>query len=1084
MQKIINFKIVTIFLSMVLLTGCQEDNKDNELTKNKTIQYSVQAISLNNQGVGEMGLFDYTKATATFEKLAAENTKWPLAQQNLAIALLNRQKPGDEEHAIAIAKQLLINNPKNLVAQYIIAILNFNQGLCEQALPYFESILKADKSDAYAYYFAGQCHLQKGEAQMALDLYQQAIKADAYLRSAYYGSFMAAQRLAQTDMAKKMLNAYQKLASNPKARLAEIKYTRMGPKANASSIFVQSSEPVTKSKPPFFNTPKLIDGINEIQQYGIVNLQQEQGQEQEPQLYVVSDNRLNLYTHFTSQPQKLENFTTELNAGSHLLAWGDINNDGKIDAYITGAKDQLYLQNDNGLEAVDMSAFGLKGLSSKAVRLIDADHDGDLDVLVLNRKGEFEIWNNNLNNTFTALSEKTNLPTVDGYTKIYLQDIDADRDVDIILMQEHQFTVLLNDRMWDYEILEGSNYKESINNLFIADNNINGMPELNLTFADGSVSSLEFSHETNGFKKIASIQALSGQIYAQLDVNGDARAEYLTLNPQTIKVYDSQGKSLESIELAAITAIKQFNGLSGPELLALKNKQLYYIAASENRKPYVLLDFSGKEDDANSVRSNYSGIGTHVVLHNESFYAIADGFQNGSGVDQDYQAITLAAGTKNPIDFIEMEWSDGVYQTELGLQTKHYHRITETQRQLSSCPVIFAWNHGKYEFISDVLGVGGIGFALGRHEYGTPRPWENYLLSADQLQVDKGYFKLQFTEPMEESAYLDAIQIEAVDVPDSWSMTLDERMGISEPKVTGLAVYYQSMINPEHVYNQRGDEVTGQALNTDKKAIKILNEDHRFLGLVDEQVITMTFEKALQGNYQFIFNGWVEYGYSQTMFAAWQAGQVAHAPTLEYLVDGEWKVLLKEFGYPAGMPRNASVAINIPEHTHKLRLRTNMEIYFDQLGLARLGKPESLTLHQVSLYSAELKQLGFPQRKNNQQRVPSYDFSQIQPFWDTRYMSGAYTHLGNITELLEHQDNAVAIIGAGEGIEVKFKDDLPKLKEGYTRHFILKFKGWAKDMDILTKGGESLAPIPADGTISDQARKLNKKYNNRYNAGK
>lgn len=1082
MQKINNLKIFTLIISLIFFSACQEDDKANTLFKQnlQTVEYSTQAISLNNQGVGEMGLFDYAKATKTFEKLVAENKKWPLAQQNLAIALLNRQKPEDEEKAISIAQSLLTKNSDNLIAQYIIAILKFNQGLCEQALPYFESIMKADNRDAYAYYFAGQCHLQNGEAQLALDLYQKAIKADGYLRSAYYGSFMAAQRLAQTEIAKQMLDAYQKLAVNPKARLAEIKYTRMGPKANARAITVDSKELAIFSKAPYFIKPQLINGVENIQQFGIVNL----NQTHQPQLYVVNKNTLYLYDNFTSRPQKLDSFTTHLNKGNHLLAWGDVNNDGKIDVYVTGSSDQLYIQSGKAFEAVNMTAFGLKGLSSKAVRVIDADHDGDLDLLLLSQTGQFEIWNNNLNNTFTALSNKTTLPTDDGYEKIIVQDIDADRDVDIVLLKEYQFTVLFNDRMWDYKLLNGSNHETEIKNIFIADNNINGLPELNLAFEDNKVLSLEFNHETESFKEMASINGINGQLKYQLDVNGDGLSEFTVLNSQGIEIYDTQGKLSESIVLDDIDAIKVLNTTQGPELMALKNHQLYYIAASENRMPYVLLDFSGKQDDANSVRSNYSGIGTHVVLHNESFYSTADTFQNGNGIDQDYQAISLATGTKNPLDFIELEWSDGVYQTELSLQASSYHRVTETQRQLSSCPVIFSWNNGKYEFVSDVLGVGGIGFALGRHEYGTPRSWENYLLTADQLEPDNGYFKLQFTEPMEESAYLDTIQIEVVDIPNEWSMTLDERMGISEPQVTGQAVYYQSIIKPESVFNRAGDDVTELALKTDKKAIELLNEDHRFLGLVDEQIITMEFEQELKGNYQFIFNGWVEYGYSQTMFAAWQAGQVAQAPTLEYQVNGQWKVLLEEFGYPAGMPRNASVPINIPEKTLKLRLRTNMEIYFDQLGLAQFSQPDSIIHHQISLHSAELKQLGFPQRKNNHQRVPFYDFSQIQPFWDTRYMQGAYTQLGEVTELLEHQDNALAIIGAGEGIEMKFTDDLPQLDEGYTRYFILKFKGWAKDMDILTKQGETLAPIPADGTISVMARELNEKYNNRYRAGK
>ncbi len=332
------------------------------------------------------------------------------------------------------------------------------------------------------------------------------------------------------------------------------------------------------------------------------------------------------------------------------------------------------------------------------------------------------------------------------------------------------------------------------------------------------------------------------------------------------------------------------------------------------------------------------------------------------------------------------------------------------------------------------------------------------------------------------------MKIQVIDIPQAYSLILDERMAIGKPAVTGSVIAYQKVIKPQHVFNKSGIDVTMQAQVSDKVAINIENQDKRFLGLVDEQVITMQFNQPIVGEYQFIFNGWVEYGYSQTMFAAWQAGLTAHAPTLEYFADGQWHVLLKEFGYPAGMPRAASVPIKIPQATHKLRIRTNMEVYFDEFALIKAEKSQNMAkiIHKydLKLQSAQLKQIGFPERKNNQQRVPTYDFTQIKPFWDTRYMQGAYTQLGTITPLLAKTDNALAIIGAGEGIELQYTDDLPILANGYKRYYLLKFVGWAKDMDILTKQGETLEPIPAQGIVSAIARQLNQKYNTRFKAGK
>ncbi len=1104
MQKTYKLQILLLIITAItaLLSACgnQSDSEQARLqtttdtvantatkepSKNSSSKpkFSATAISLNNQGVGEMGLFDYAKAVTSFEKLVAQNPQWTLAQQNYAIALLNRQKPQDEEKALKIAKNLVKTDAQNLVAHYIVAILSFNQGLCDQAMPHFKTVVENDQNDAYALYFLAQCHLQNGQVQQALDLYQQSIAADSYLRSAYYGSFMAAQRLGKAETAKSMLDAYQKLAKNPKARLAEIKYTRMGDKANAKSYGQQNIKLFSgNNKPPYFEPLQTLN-LGQVENYGIINL----AQSQNSQLYTLSDSQLNIYKNFTSKVEKIPNLSIKLKQGDSKLAWGDIDNNGTLDVYIAGEHDQLYLQTQSGFQAVDMHSYGFDLQQSKAVRLIDADHDGDLDVLVLSQKGRFEIWNNNLNKTFSPLSKQTHLSKTDGFVAIFAKDIDNDRDVDIILQAQDNFIILQNDRMWDYKIITSSQLNSPIKTMAFSDNDSDGMTEMSLLLENGDLQRWQFNLQNQHMLHTNSIENMNFSYFWLLDSTGNGEKEILAQNSSGLSLFSAQGKHLQDISIKKLQQVKILNSSKGPELLIRADNKLMYGAATKNRSPFMLFIFSGKEDDANSVRSNYSGIGTEFILRNQEFYANGDSFSNFSGNDQDYQPIAIASGNNTPINYLEMEWSDGVYQTEANLANRTFNKITETQRQLSSCPVIFAYNKGRYQFISDVLGVGGIGFAVGRHQYGEPRPWENYLLKANQLTAKSGSFLLQFAEPMEESAYLDAFKLQAIDVPLDYLVTLDERMAIGKPAVTGQLVFAKNKIQPQIITTKSGKTVTQQAHSTDKIAIALENRDSRFLGIVDEQVITMEFTQELSGNYQFIFNGWVEYGYSQTMFAAWQAGKVAQAPTLEYFADGKWQVLLPEFGYPAGMPRSASVAINLPQTTHKLRLRTTMEIYFDELALLKPISPKSsdhISYYSLPLQSAQLKQLGYPKRSDNKQRVAQYDFSQTQTFWDTRYMQGNYSQLGDITPLVRSSDNALAIIAAGESIAFRFQDNLPELKAGYQRYFLLKFSGWAKDMDILTKDGETLHPIPATGKISQQAKQLNKKYNTRFKAGK
>jgi hypothetical protein len=241
-----------------------------------------------------------------------------------------------------------------------------------------------------------------------------------------------------------------------------------------------------------------------------------------------------------------------------------------------------------------------------------------------------------------------------------------------------------------------------------------------------------------------------------------------------------------------------------------------------------------------------------------------------------------------------------------------------------------------------------------------------------------------------------------------------------------------------------------------------------------------------------IIDGWIEYPYSQTMFGAWQAKAAYSAPTIEALDQhGQWHLVLEQFGYPAGMPRQMSVPLpadKLPEGCRQLRIRTNQEIYFDRIAiaLAEAGVHEARH-HELALKHAELIQSGFALRTTGGQRQPSYDYDQRTPFWDTRYQRGSYTALGPMTELIARKDDALAIFGPGEEVHMEFLADLPVLPEGWTRVFVVEVDGWCKDMDLYTKDGETIDPLPRSeaGQVDSAAREtLHQRYNTRFESGR
>src|SRR6185295_687487 len=376
------------------------------------------------------------------------------------------------------------------------------------------------------------------------------------------------------------------------------------------------------------------------------------------------------------------------------------------------------------------------------------------------------------------------------------------------------------------------------------------------------------------------------------------------------------GERLWALDDAGVVAWQLTDlGEGGPSLVTVHADGAVALhAPGPGRAPSVRLALSGRHDPGNSIRSNASGIGTRVAARIAGRWVVDQTLRNSSGPGQSLAPVSIGTGGA-AIDYVRIDWSDGVFQTETGVAGPAVVRIAETQRQFSSCPLIFAWDGRRYAFVSDILGVGGLGYLIAPGEYATPRPWENFLLPAGLLQPRNDRYVLKVAETMEEAAYIDALRLAAYDLPPGWEMALDERMETGGPKVTGQPFYYRRSVVPRRALNERGEEVTAVLRSADRRAADPGKVDPRFIGrLAGENVLTLEFAAPLdlpgEGNPILVAEGWIEYPYSQTMFAAWQANAAYHAPTLEAQgADGKWRVLLKEFGYPAGMPRTMALAL-------------------------------------------------------------------------------------------------------------------------------------------------------------------------------
>jgi Tfp pilus assembly protein PilF len=1091
---------------LLVLAGCERAGQQGE-----QLPPDSQAVALNNRGVGLMGRYEYDAALQAFRQLADQYPQQLVFKVNTAIALMNRQLDGDEAEALRRFDELAAGYPEEPRVRYCTGLLEFRRGELARAAQHLEAVLEADPQDPYAAYFLAQSFQQRGDASAARDWYQRALQTDPYLRSAYYALAQVYRQQGQPGEARRYIGLYQQLASNPRAQLVEFKYTRMGPKCEAAT---SGDPPPPGQRPagPLFAEPGV--PLPLLLPAGDV-------QAERPNLTVAdidADGRLDLFlAGRAGAPGAWNAVLLGRDDGSFAVAtghplaavpavnaglWGDFDNDGHTDVYLCRrGPNQLWQQTAGGhwQDVTAATQTGNGDFNTVDGALFDADHDGDLDLFLVNSDGPDELLNNNLDGTFRPLAAERGLAGGTGATRqVLLLDIDNDRDTDIITLNAMPpHAIYLNELGWNYTPATGQEgfTDTPMSALVSADIDADGHPELYALDADGNVMRWQVS--IRGPWQQTVIGTLPPAEHPQLevrDLDGDGQGELLLASGEGLGAYSLQADALvplypfpdEQSVMAWASVVIDVG--RGPALATLHaDNALHVYPAGTGRLGFIGIAPTGSDDNAATMRSNASGIGTRLALRTGSRWILTDNWRRHSAPGQGLQPVVTGLEGAAKLDFVSLTWSDGVLQTELDLAAGQLHRITETERQLSSCPVLFAWDGERYAFVSDLLGVGGMGYFIEPGVYAPPRPRENFLLPAGLPAARDGRYVLKIAEPMEEAAYLDAVRLVAYDLPPGWDMVLDERMAIAAPEATGAVRFFRTEQLPRRAFTGDGADVTDLVTDADLRAAPVGELDRRFIGrLAADQVLTLEFAQALEGAAPVLMlDGWVEYPYSQTMFAAWQAQADWRAPTLEARdSNGQWQPVLKEFGYPAGMPRRMSAPLTgLPPGTRALRLTTNQEIYWDRVAVVQAEDLPQVRRAILPLASAQVAESGFARRTTGPQRQPHYDYARRSPLWDTRHMAGYYSAFGPVSELLTAVDDATAIIGPGEEVHLEFSAGLPSLPAGWRRRFVVETNGWAKDMDLYTAQGTTLEPLPSSGRASGPRDALHARYNTRFRAG-
>jgi hypothetical protein len=179
---------------------------------------------------------------------------------------------------------------------------------------------------------------------------------------------------------------------------------------------------------------------------------------------------------------------------------------------------------------------------------------------------------------------------------------------------------------------------------------------------------------------------------------------------------------------------------------------------------------------------------------------------------------------------------------------------------------------------------------------------------------------------------------------------------------------------------------------------------------------------------------------------------------------GSWIIARDNLGFPAG--RKKTIVIDLtnvfrPGTQRSVRLRTNLEIYWDAIEWAR-GLPHTpLKKALLDPLVADLHYRGYSvisRTPSSGVEVPDYaHLSGTKQRW--RDLIGYYTRYGDVRDLLAHVDDRYVIMNSGDEMALRFAE-LPPPATGWVRDFVIVGDGWIKDGDYNSTFSKTVLPLP------------------------
>lgn len=1082
------------------------------------------ALAAFNRGAALLEQYEFVRAATEFETALAAMPDWTAARFNLGLAYLNLQEDQAAKESIEKAKTafeaVLAERPGHLPAMFCLGLLYQYVGENAKAAEYFGKVHAADAADPFAAYKYAETLLALEKKDEGTALLEAIVAKNPGFVSAVYRLAQQYQRAGEREKAKGLFERFGALKAT---ELTGGTFTVDRPYGSAGKYYFALGAdelPLAAAKSAgtrIVFSPEVVRFGQAIATracaggtIGVAGMAAGD---------VDGDGDLDVC--ITGMGEKGQT-AVWINDGKGTFrtgamfprfgigpCLGDVDNDGDLDLWLGGIGGEGFFENDGKgqLSQVSGDWAGENAIIS-APLLTDIDSDGDLDLLAMRMKEgsvpagaiaaptASRVWINNRDGTYTELADKLGLSFENKVvTAAAFDDFDNDRDLDLVLFfADGETMAWVNDRGWAFHTLGRETMGFAAGRVVgttTGDPDKDGDRDL-LVFGETEVAlylnqgGFKFVCDEEFTRKFGRIGGTGGQ-FADMDNDGDLdivigdahwkdkrRGPALLVNNWPDKgftdvVSNDAGNLLGAIRFAgnAACTVADFTGDGKCDLVLVPTGEapMLLVNATEGGH-WIEIDLMGMREQDKKSRSNHSAIGARVEVKTGAIYQqYTVGGTTGAATTGPLR-IHAGLGANAKVDWLRVIWPDGVLQAELEVPGDQVLPLREMQRKTSSCPHLFAWDGRRFAFVADFGGMGGLGYLAEPGVYARPDSTE--YLRIQKLAEREGQYILQVLEPLEEVVYVDEIQLLAVDHPAGTEAYPNEMMAISVDPPAFELFCFREPVRPKRATDHRGVEVTAELLAEDRNCAGATKIDPRFVGYAEDHFVDLEFGEplgAISGQRTILFlQGWLEYPYSATAFAAWQAKTPLKAPTIEVWRNGQWATLFREVGYPAGLQHTMTVDLTgkLAEGDRRLRISTNMELYWDCIFIATVLDEALISTKTVGVQTADLHYLGYPREYSPDGRLPNlYDYENIETALPWKLMEGNFTRFGEVTELLERADDRYVIMGRGEELTLRFSGErFGAVPTGMQRTFILKTDSYCKDMDLYTAHPDTVEPLP------------------------